>query len=111
MTYVWDTNILLQVLRSQDFYDMLNQQYDFTNPLNEVCISIVSVGEINAIALRNRWGTARLSYLSATLQTLKTVFIDDDPLLLQMYSENGCVQSKKTSCISIIHYGSQNGQK
>ena len=95
MTYVWDTNILLQVLRSPDFYDMLNRQYDFTNPLNEVCISIVSVGEIHAIALRNRWGAARLGFLSATLQTLKTMFIDDDPLLIQMYSEMDVFSQKK----------------
>ncbi len=42
MTYIWDTNILLNILRQPNFYDTLNQRYDFTNPLNEVQISAVT---------------------------------------------------------------------
>jgi tRNA(fMet)-specific endonuclease VapC len=87
MVYIWDTNILLYTLRRPDFFTTLNLRYDFTNPLNEIHISAVTVGEIYAIALRNRWGQGRMNDLKQRLRSLKTVPVTDDDFLIQMYSE------------------------
>lgn len=87
MTYIWDTNILLHILRKQDFLNDLNSKYDFKNPLNKIIISAVTVGEIHSIALRNRWGEKRMTALSDLLKTVNIIFIDDNPTLIQFYSE------------------------
>ena len=87
MIYIWDTNILLHTLRKPDFFNQLNLRYDFTNPINEIHVSAVTVGEIHSIALRNRWGKHRMNDLKERLKSLKTVPITDDDFLIQMYSE------------------------
>ena len=87
MIYIWDTNILLHTLRKPDFFATLNLRFDFTNPLNEIYVSAVTVGEIHSIALRNRWGKHRMNDLKERLKTLKTVPVTDDDFLIQMYSE------------------------
>lgn len=87
MIYLWDTNILLLTLRQPSFYQTLNARYDFTNPLNEIQISSVTVGEIHSIALRNRWGKNRMDALLQRLKDMKTINVTDDDFLIQMYSE------------------------
>jgi predicted nucleic acid-binding protein len=87
MTYIWDTNILLHALRKPDFLRQLNQKYNFDDNTNEVYISAVSVGEIHSIALRNRWGDARMKALNELLQTLEALPITDHPFLIGLYAE------------------------
>ena len=50
MTYIWDTNILLEVLKKPQFLENLDKKYSFSSPQNKIYISAVSVGEIHAIA-------------------------------------------------------------
>jgi predicted nucleic acid-binding protein len=87
MTYIWDTNILLYILRIPNFFEILNQKYDFSNPQNKVYISAVSVGEIHAIAFRNRWGIKRKTELVELLKAISTISVTDDETLIEMYAE------------------------
>jgi tRNA(fMet)-specific endonuclease VapC len=87
MTYIWDTNILLNAVRDDYFLDKLSEKYEFSNPLNQIFASIVTIGEIHAIALRNRWGEKRMANLAQKLKLVKTISIDDDPALIKMYAE------------------------
>jgi tRNA(fMet)-specific endonuclease VapC len=87
MTYIWDTNIILHSVRDDNFFEKLNDKYEFSNPHNELFASIVSIGEIHAIALRNRWGDKRMANLAEKLQLVKTISINNDPILIKMYAE------------------------
>lgn len=87
MTYIWDTNILIYVLRKPEFLDNLKIRYGLDDTLSQVSISVVTVGEIHAIALRNRWGQKRMALLYDLLDSLTILFVNDDPFLIQMYSE------------------------
>ena len=87
MTYIWDTNIILHKIRNADFFDALNRKYDFNRQQNKVCISSVTVGEIHAIALRNRWGKKKMHDLEQLIQNLTVIPVTDDPDLIKMYAE------------------------
>ena len=87
MTYVWDTNILLNMIRDVSFFEKLDEKYHFSNPQNESFISAVSVGEIRSLAFRNRWGEKRLKILNQYLVRLKTIAVTDEEDLIAMYCE------------------------
>lgn len=87
MTYIWDTNIILKAIRSISFLNNIKQKYNFNHPLNETCISAVSVGEMHALALRNHWGPIKMQELEQLIQTLRIIPVTDDPALIKMYAE------------------------
>lgn len=87
MTYVWDTNIFIQAVRNPEFLTIINSQYDCFNPSNEIYISSVTVGELNAFALRNGWGKKRLAYMRTILKKAKSISVTDDHDLINMYSQ------------------------
>ncbi len=87
MIYVWDTNILLQVVRNDDYLENLNKKYDFFNHLNDVYISVVSIGEIYSLALSNRWGQKKMQRLEKQIEKVTTIPINKDPSILKLYSD------------------------
>ena len=87
MTYIWDTNILLEVLKKPQFLEILDKKYSFSSPQNKIYISAVSVGEIHAIAFRNGWGIKRKTELVEFLKAIKTFPVTDDEALIEMYKE------------------------
>ena len=87
MIYVWDTNILLHVVRNDNFLENLNKKYDFFNPLNDVYVSIVSIGEIYSLALSNGWGEKKMQRLEKQIEKVVTIPINDDALIIKLYSE------------------------
>jgi tRNA(fMet)-specific endonuclease VapC len=87
MTYFWDTNIILHIIRNEDFFRALDKKYQFHHPLNRICISSVTVGEVHAFALRNRWRQSKMSSLLNLLQTLEVFSVTDDAALIKMYAE------------------------
>jgi predicted nucleic acid-binding protein len=60
MTFVFDTNILLHYVRESDVMKMVESQFDPFGNGQETWISAVSIGEIYAIAMQNKWGNKRL---------------------------------------------------
>lgn len=87
MTYFWDTNIILHIIRNAEFFDALDKKYQFSHPLNKIYISSVTIGEVHAFALRNRWGQSKMSRLLHLLQTLEVISVTDDAALIKMYAE------------------------
>ena len=87
MRYVLDTNILLHYLRESDLAARLDQQF---NPLDssehEAVLSIVSVGEIRAIAKINRWGKKRVDKIEALCEELLVTDIHSEDLI-ERYAE------------------------
>ena len=63
MTYIWDTNIIIHAVRKPLFLEMLSEQYDFSNSLNALYISAVTIGEVHSISLRNGWGKRKTDEL------------------------------------------------
>ncbi len=77
-----DTNIILNIIRADDFRDATR----FVNPENLLLyISVVSEAEIRSIALRGKWGTKRLTILDYFLD--KVHIIDVNKPLVSIYSE------------------------
>jgi len=66
--YLLDTSILLHALRNDSFWNEISSQYNLSETQNY--ISVVSLGELYALSLRNNWGVPRIS----KLQTLKEHF-------------------------------------
>jgi len=67
MDYLLDTNIVLAYTRQDKTMKQIDAKYDPIGGNNASIISAVTVGEINSIAIRNKWGKRKLNYLDALL--------------------------------------------
>ncbi len=82
--YLLDTNVLLHALKQDAFWVNIAAEFELGSSQN--FISVVSLGELYALSLRNNWGAAK----TANLQLLKTYFgvLDINvELILQKYAE------------------------
>jgi predicted nucleic acid-binding protein len=79
-----DTNILLLFLRDDMRWKLLFKQYDLENSIN--CLSIISLGELYAIGLRNKWSPRRLVQID-NIQMDFTMLDIDYPDLIVRYGE------------------------
>ncbi len=86
MRYVLDTNILLHYLRESELAASLDGQYDPLNPANDAILSVVSVGEIRAIAKINHWGKRRLDKIERLCEELLITDINSEDLI-ERYAE------------------------
>jgi tRNA(fMet)-specific endonuclease VapC len=83
--YLLDTNILLFYFRQDYKWTYINSQYNLQT-LSDNVVSVVSWGELHALALRNGWGERRIN----TLDRLSSFFIVADiyeETILQKYGE------------------------
>jgi tRNA(fMet)-specific endonuclease VapC len=74
MYFLFDTNVLLFYLRENHRSKEITNTHNPFGVGNTPILSIVSVGEVESIALRNRWGLAKI----AELQRLMSLFIIAD---------------------------------
>lgn len=73
MNLLFDTNILLALIRCKDFEGLIN----FLNPDNSlIYLSVASEAEIKSIAKRRNWGTARIEKLDNLLDAISIVEIN-----------------------------------
>lgn len=69
MIYLLDTNILIAYLRdSNPVQEFVDEHFAPLSKANTAIISVVSVGEIKAIAFKNSWGNRRILKIDATLK-------------------------------------------
>jgi tRNA(fMet)-specific endonuclease VapC len=87
MTYVWDTNIFIKSLRNPAFFSMITNQYDSFNPANKLYISTVTIGELHAFALRNRWDNRRITEMEQMINLAVPISVTNHPFLIKMYAE------------------------
>jgi predicted nucleic acid-binding protein len=60
MRYVLDTNVLLLQLRLNEKWFELEHRFRFGESSTTLVISVVTVGELKAIAKRNSWGKNKM---------------------------------------------------
>jgi len=61
MKYLLDTNIVLIYLRDERTKNFIEQEFAPFDTMNIPIVSVVSLGEIESIALRNNWGEKRFA--------------------------------------------------
>lgn len=81
MNYLFDTNILLEYLRNTTKASEIEDNFNFYAVQNKLIISVVTVGEIRSIALRNNWGERRIETLENTLDNFIIADINAKPII------------------------------
>lgn len=69
MEYLLDTNILLIYARGNTLTTKIEEELQLLTGDNQLIISVVSVGEIKALALKNNWGERRIEQLNRLLSS------------------------------------------
>ena len=68
MNYFFDTNAILIYLRDHVQKDWLDKNYDPLGDDNTAMISVVVLGELESLYLRNNWGRRRIESLRIFLR-------------------------------------------
>lgn len=84
--FVLDTNILLTYLRGDKIYQFVNETYQPFQSGNQSFISVVSLGEIEALALKNDWGLKRKVRLEKAFIEFVPISINAKDII-QRYAE------------------------
>ena len=74
MNFLFDTNVLLFYIRENALSAFIDATYNPFGEGNTPILSVVSVGEIKSIALRNGWGKTKI----AKLKELMALFVITD---------------------------------
>ena len=74
MIHLFDTNIVLIYLRDLPAKQIIESVYNPFSSENRTVISVVTVGELKAIALKNKWGVLKIEKLEAFI--LKCIVAD-----------------------------------
>jgi tRNA(fMet)-specific endonuclease VapC len=90
--YLFDTNVLLLLLRGHAKWHELDKTYHFAKTRN--FISAVSLGELYSLALRNKWNPNRLIEIGRLRQEFIVLEIDEDDIL-QRYGELDAYSQRK----------------
>jgi tRNA(fMet)-specific endonuclease VapC len=86
MTYILDTNILLQILRGDTRVMPQLAEFNLNHTDTYAFISIVTMGELLSIAQQNNWGSSKLRQLETLVKAFKTIPIDKR-VLLDIYAD------------------------
>ena len=100
--YLFDTNVLLALLRGKGLGSYLNQTFGLSEVLNRPLVSIVSHGELWAMAQRNNWGDKKRAALREMLNDLITLDLSD-PAIIDGYvavDEKSLLQPKGARKVS-----------
>lgn len=96
--YLLDTNIVLAYLRGYPLYKKIEDDNKLSSPNAVIMLSVVSKAELMSLGKQNTWGSQRMRKLSALLQRLVVIDINDaDEALLEAYSEIDAFSQGKLS--------------
>lgn len=82
--YLLDTNVLLALVRGKELGRYVAHIYKLPDVLRRPLISIVSHGELMAMAKRRSWATTKRSSLNSILDSMVTIDLND-PAILDAY--------------------------
>jgi tRNA(fMet)-specific endonuclease VapC len=90
--YLLDTNVLLKCLQNKAFKDKLQAELQLFSSFNQAIISIVSIGELKSLAMRNNWGERKIEIMLSFLQNfiligINAVDITDKYAEIEAYSQ------------------------
>ena len=86
MNYLLDTGILLIYIRSSSLAQDINNLYDPLSHANTPIISVVNIGEIKSLAIRNGWGKHKMSLMEKFLHQFLIADINVESVI-QRYAE------------------------
>ncbi len=67
MDYLLDTNILLMYVRGNQTTLDMERDLELLTGKHRLAISVVSLGEVKAITIKNKWGASRIERLNVLL--------------------------------------------
>jgi tRNA(fMet)-specific endonuclease VapC len=79
--YLFDTNVLLALHRGNQLGIYLNQRFSLSDVINRPLISIVTHGELWAMAQRNDWGDRKRNAIREMLNDLVTLDLTDPEII------------------------------
>lgn len=81
-----DTNVLVQLIRANQAGKRIDEQLELSARAERPLISVVTVGELKALALKLGWGDRKQAQLSNLVRQLVIVDIRDETVI-QRYAE------------------------
>ncbi|MCU0444743.1 MAG: PIN domain-containing protein [Microscillaceae bacterium] len=89
MRYIFDTNVLIHLIRNSTTWQYIDAQYMPFDKGNQAFISFVSVAEVLSIAKQLGWGQAKMNNLALLFSEIEIVTASGSPddLLIQSYVE------------------------
>ncbi len=99
MRYLLDTNILLLYLREDKIATEIESTYQILDSSNYAFISIVSKGELKALALKNNWGDKRMQELESFLDLFLIINVDAEDII-DKYAEIDAFSQGKINVLS-----------
>lgn len=93
MIYLLDTNIILLNLQKKPLAFQIREELGLDNVNNDAYISVVTVGEIQSLALQNKWGESRTVQLNEYINSFITLDINVQAVIdryaqIDAYSQN-----------------------
>jgi predicted nucleic acid-binding protein len=80
-TYVLDTSALLNLIRGRELGEQIDKAFGLRQALYRHTISIVTHGELKAMAQRRSWGDEKQRVLASALDELVTVNISNSSII------------------------------
>jgi tRNA(fMet)-specific endonuclease VapC len=96
---LFDTNILMLYIRKDQQWQTIFNKFDVSNTLN--CLSVVSLGELYALSLRNKWGEKRTKQIELIKQNFTIVDINMEPIINRYADIDAFSQGKHPNVSSI----------
>jgi tRNA(fMet)-specific endonuclease VapC len=91
---MYDTNILLQILRDEQSITKLEKFFDLSEAEESVSISLVTLAEIRSLSIQFRWGAIRRAKMDEAIRRLTTLDINV-PEIIDRYVEIDCYSKGK----------------
>lgn len=86
MNYLFDTNILVHYVRRSPLVTQIEADFKPASPEHTVLIAVVSLGEIQSLAIQNNWGGKRMGVLNEILKEYLVADINSADVI-QRYAE------------------------
>ncbi len=77
MRYLLDTNILLLRMKSPAFKQVFDEVY----AVHTLAISVVTLGELEALGVQNKWGVQKLQFVEDFTASLLKIDINNQPTI------------------------------
>jgi tRNA(fMet)-specific endonuclease VapC len=87
--FLLDTNILVHLIRDSPIGRSVARDFDLLNPHSTQLISVVTAGEIRAMAKKRSWGPRKTEALKDLVRELVVLPLGSEPVL-STYAEIDC---------------------
>lgn len=92
---LFDTNVLLYFLRKEARWERILETYNLDNTFN--CLSVVSLGELYSLGMRNGWGENRLSKIEDIKRDFTVIDINFETIIYRYAEIDVFSQGKSVS--------------